>query len=278
MQKLFSTLVALGLLGLAGLMSAAPARAQAGETVSATVGGEAITMADVRAAQAMLPEQIRTAPLDQVYDIILGILIDSKLAARDAVRRGLDKDVDVTRQLARVREQILERAALTRRIDQQITDAMINERHQKIVALTQGQQEMRVSHILLKTREDAESVIAELKTGTDFAALAKTRSTGPSGPMGGDIGFIAPGDTVAPFETAAFALDTGAFTDAPVQTQFGWHVILAGEKRDKVPPALETVRDGIVGSLSREIGLAYIQSLREGVDIKRFGMDGKPQN
>lgn len=278
MQKtVLAVSVAVCVLMGVGLVFSTSARAES-DPVVARVGGEVITLGDVRAAKETFPDQVRAAPLEQVFDVILSILIDSKLAADDAEKRGLDKDVDIARQLSRVREQVLERAALSRHIDQAMTESLIRERHQEASAALKGQKELQVSHILLKTREDAEAVIAELKGGADFAELARTRSVGPSASDGGVIGYIGPGDTVAPFEAAAFALKSGTFSDAPVQTQFGWHVILAGEKRARTAPALEDVRDRIVASLSRELGLAYIQSLRKTAKIERFGMDGKPNN
>jgi peptidyl-prolyl cis-trans isomerase C len=81
-------------------------------------------------------------------------------------------------------------------------------------------------------------VIAELDKGADFAELAKSKSTGPSGPRGGDLGFFGKGRMVPAFEAAAFALDKGAYTKEPVQSQFGWHVIRKDDEREQAFPGI----------------------------------------
>ena len=86
----------------------------------------------------------------------------------------------------------------------------------------------------MQTQAEAQDLIAQLKEGADFQALAKEHSTGPSGPNGGDLGWFAPEQMVKPFADAVIALEDGAFSPDPVQTQFGWHVILREESRDAI--------------------------------------------
>ncbi len=84
--------------------------------------------------------------------------------------------------------------------------------------------EVRASHILVKTEEEAKSLYEEIKNGASFAELAEKKSLCPSGQNGGDLGFFGKGMMVKPFEEAAFALEVGELSQ-PVQTQFGWHLI-----------------------------------------------------
>ena len=106
-------------------------------------------------------------------------------------------------------------------------------------------------------------VFDQLNEGEDFEALAKEFSTGPSGPNGGDLGWFAPDQMVKPFADAVVALDDGAFTAAPVQTQFGWHVILREDSRENEPPTLESVRDAIKQRVEQEKFQDYMQELRD---------------
>jgi peptidyl-prolyl cis-trans isomerase C len=106
--------------------------------------------------------------------------------------------------------------------------------------------------------------------------LAKKRSTGPSAPGGGDLGFFSADQMVPEFADAAFALERGQFTETPVQTQFGWHVIKVEERRAAAPPTVEEVSESLRAELSREIGATYVQGLREEADIQRFKPDGSP--
>ncbi|MFH1285158.1 MAG: peptidylprolyl isomerase [Candidatus Micrarchaeota archaeon] len=90
--------------------------------------------------------------------------------------------------------------------------------------------EIRASHILVSTLEEANSVLAQLKSGADFAQLARKFSSCPSGKSGGDLGFFGKGQMVKEFENAAFALSLNGISQ-PVKTQFGFHIIKLTEKR-----------------------------------------------
>lgn len=121
----------------------------------------------------------------------------------------------------------------------------------------------KARHILVPTQAEAQDLIAQLGEGADFQALAKEHSTGPSGPNGGDLGWFAPEQMVKPFADAVVGLKDGQFSPEPVQTQFGWHVILREESRANEPPTLESVRDSIKQRVEQEKFQAYMQGLRD---------------
>ena len=121
----------------------------------------------------------------------------------------------------------------------------------------------KARHILVESQATAQELITQLADGADFQELAKEHSTGPSGPQGGDLGWFAPNQMVAPFADAVAALEDGAFTAEPVQTQFGWHVILREESRPNEPPTLESMRDQIKQRVEQVKFQDYIDSLRE---------------
>ena len=121
----------------------------------------------------------------------------------------------------------------------------------------------KARHILVESQSEAQDLITQLGEGADFQALAKEHSTGPSGPNGGDLGWFAPDQMVKPFADAVVALDDGAYSPAPVQTQFGWHVILREESRENEPPTLESVRDAIKQRVEQEKFQDYMQALRD---------------
>jgi len=122
--------------------------------------------------------------------------------------------------------------------------------------------EYKARHILVETQGEAQSLIVELDGGMDFAELAKEKSTGPSGPNGGDLGWFSPNQMVPPFSQAVSKLENGAFTTEPVQTQFGWHVILREDSRDTAPPTLESVRDMIKQRVEQDKLQKYLEDLR----------------
>jgi peptidyl-prolyl cis-trans isomerase C len=122
--------------------------------------------------------------------------------------------------------------------------------------------EYKARHILLETQGAAVEVIAQLEGGADFVELAKEKSTGPTGPSGGDLGWFPPDRMVGEFSQAVIALEDGAFTTAPVQTQFGWHVILREGSRESTPPPFDSVRDVLKQNVEGKKLQDYLKSLR----------------
>ena len=122
--------------------------------------------------------------------------------------------------------------------------------------------EFKARHILVESQGEAVDIIAQLEDGADFVELAKEKSTGPSGPSGGDLGWFPPDRMVTAFSEAVQSLEDGAYTKEPVQTQFGWHVILREDSRESVPPPFESVRDSLKQQVEGRKLQAYIDSLR----------------
>ena len=142
------------------------------------------------------------------------------------------------------------------------TDAEILEAYEAQLEQSSDLQ-YKARHILVPTQAEAQDLIDQLGEGADFQALAKEHSTGPSGPNGGDLGWFAPEQMVKPFADAVVGLEDGAFSPQPVQTQFGWHVILREDSRENEPPTLESVKDAIKQRVEQEKFQAYMQGLRD---------------
>ncbi len=143
----------------------------------------------------------------------------------------------------------------------QATDQEIFNAYEEQVAINPPR-EFKARHILVDTQGAAIALIEELKDGADFLALAKEKSTGPSGPSGGDLGWFTAAAMVKPFSDAVATMEDGAFTMAPVQTQFGWHVILREDSRESAAPPLESVRDVIKQRIEQQKFQDFIANLR----------------
>lgn len=143
----------------------------------------------------------------------------------------------------------------------QATDEELRALYDEQTANSPGE-EFKARHILVETQGEAIDIIAELEGGADFAELAKEKSTGPSGPSGGDLGWFPPDRMVAEFSQAVQQLGNGEYSKEPVQTQFGWHVILREESRDAVPPPFDSVRDALKQQVEAQKLQKYIDSLR----------------
>ena len=120
----------------------------------------------------------------------------------------------------------------------------------------------KARHILVETQSAAADLITQLDDGAEFAEVAKNHSIGPSGPSGGDLGWFAPNQMVQPFADAVAALEDGSYSSSPVQTDFGWHVILREDSRTNEPPTLDSVRDTIKQRVEQNNFQRYLERLR----------------
>jgi len=141
------------------------------------------------------------------------------------------------------------------------TEEEIFEEYTAQMALAPKSQ-FKASHILVETQESAVQLISQLDDGAEFAELARENSTGPTGPNGGDLGWFAPQQMVPEFSAAVEALEDGAYTAEPVQTQFGWHVILREDTRATEPPPIDSQRDVLKQRVELRKFQEHLASLR----------------
>ena len=211
-----------------------------------------------RPAEQATAEQ-REAILREITDIYLLTtqpVAEELLATSDKLKAQLELQKRATIAQA-VAEDFLEK--------NQATDEEILEQYESQIQLAPPLQ-FKARHILVETQEAATGLITQLDEGAEFAAAAQTHSTGPSGPSGGDLGWFSPEQMVKPFSDAVAALEDGAYTTEPVQTQFGWHVILREESRANEPPTLESVRPVIKQNIEQTKLQEYIEGLRSTED------------
>lgn len=246
------------------------------DPVVATVNGVKIRHSDVIDAKARLPEQYQALPLDALYPALVSSLIDTKLVATDGRKRQVHRDKAFRARLARIEEQLLERATLARTIEERVTDDAVKARYDQFAKDQSGKSEVHARHILVDSEDKAKAAIDELKKGADFVQLARAQSKDPAAAKGGDLGYFTEEQMVPEFSKAAFAIEKGAYSAAPVQTQFGWHVIKVEDKRPAQVPPLKEVDSELREQLSRDAGLKYIEGLRRDAKIERFNPDGTP--
>ncbi len=211
----------------------------------------------------------RGQAMDQEAQLgLLNELINTVMIAQAAEKEGLDKHPELVAAMDVARYRILAEAAVEQYLkDHPVTDKEVEAAYQARYAdakLT----EYKASHILLKTEDEAKAVIAELDKGADFAELAKSKSTGPSGPKGGDLGWFEGGQMVKPFADAVAGMSKGEHSKTPVQTQFGWHVIELEDTRAQTPPKLDEVRAELTQDLQRKLIADYIRDIRAKADVK----------
>jgi peptidyl-prolyl cis-trans isomerase C len=244
--------------------------------VVAKVNGTEITVGYVIQLVESLPEQYRQIPLQVIYPELVRQLVNQQLIADAARAENYLDDPEVQARLAFVEQRVLQDIYFTRALESGLTEERLRARYEEEYLNAPPTVEVHARHILIESKEEAEAIIVELSEGADFAELAKERSTGPSGPSGGDLGFFTKEQMVPEFAEAAFALEVGAHTTEPVQTTYGWHVILVEERRDQEPPSFEESVDQIRNEAAGEMVTEMVDNLREAAEIEEFDLEGAP--
>ncbi|MBL4874147.1 MAG: peptidylprolyl isomerase [Rhodobacteraceae bacterium] len=233
------------------------------ETVVAVVNGTEITMGHVILLRTQLPEQYLSTPDDILFEGIIQQLVDQTLLGAE-----IDDDTLELRLTLENESRALKAAiAIDAVIGQAFSDEDIAAAYNAAYGNLPVEPEFNASHILVETEEEADALITALNDGADFAELAKEKSTGPSGPNGGELGWFGLGMMAPPFEEAVVAMEVGDISGT-VQTQFGWHVLILNDKRDIPPPALESVIGEITQTLQQDAIEAKIDELRAGVSVE----------
>ncbi len=246
---------------------AVPAAAQEdADKVIATIGGKPVYQSELMIASG--DPQFERLPEDQKTAAALSALLDIKAMAQQAESAGLGKDQLFERRMGFLKDRTLHNDYFKAQVVDGMTDADVRARYDQEVAATPAEKEVKARHILVDSEEQAKAVITELDAGKDFVELAKEKSTGPSGPQGGDLGYFGRGRMVPEFEEAAFALEPGTYTKEPVKSQFGWHIIKVDDVRDMAPPPFEQVADQIRRVLLQERYLALVQEARNAAQVE----------
>lgn len=236
------------------------------DTVVATVNGTDITLGHMIVVRSSLPEQYQQLPDDVLFQGILDQLIQQSVLAElkgDPVSKRVELALENERRSLMAAEQI------DTVLGEAITEAAVLAAYDARYSSAEQETEFDASHILVESEEEAKSLVVALEGGADFAELAKEKSTGPSGPRGGALGWFGKGMMVPEFEQAVEGMEAGGIS-APVQTQFGWHVIKLNNVRPKDAPKLEDVRAELENEISQKAVEEHIDMLTNAAEIERM--------
>ena len=232
----------------------------------AVVNGTEIRISDVMEMIGRLPQNVQM----QAYSNMPAMIertIDLELILKASEQAGLREDAVVQEQIEAISRDVLRQTYLERLAETAVTEAELREAYDTYVQENPPEQ-VRARHILVESESEAQEIIGQLDGGADFAELAREKSTGPTGENGGDLGYFERGQMVAPFAEAAFGLEPGSYTETPVQTQFGWHVILVEDKRTGEPPSFEELQPQLRQELEQEAIQTHLTELRNSADIE----------
>lgn len=255
------------LLALAGSLAVATCNALAADPV-AKVNGVAIPQ-----SRLDLVVKVGTGQGQQdtpeARNRLRDALITREVIMQEAVKKGLDKSADVISQLDLHRQDVLVNAFVQDYLSHNpVSDEALKTEYEKAKTQT-GDKEYKARHILVKDETEAKQIIAQLKKGGNFEkiAAAKSDDSGSKG-RGGDLDWGPPNRYVPAFAEALKKLKKGQVTDAPVHTQFGWHVIRLDDERPYTPPTFEKVKPEIQQNLQRQALDKAIGELRAKAKIE----------
>jgi peptidyl-prolyl cis-trans isomerase C len=274
-RRIAAVLLALGL-------ATAPASAQGtadpkDDPVVADVNGEKILFSDLVSTYRALPARLQQVPFEQLYRPLLEHAIAIRLLGAEGRKAKLHESEPVKKRMRYIEGQYVYEAYVEKIVGERATDAKFKEAYEAFVKDYKGEEEVRASHILVKTEQEAKDIIAQLEKGADFAKLAKEKSIDPTKDRNsGDLGFFTKEQMVKEFAEAAFALKKGETAKAPVKTQFGWHVIRVTDRRAAAAPKFEEVKDQLRQKLAETIAQDEIAKLRGAAKIQRFDAKGQP--
>ena len=247
------------LLGTTALILALGAASLSAE-VLATVNGKQVTTEDanIYVAQTQPGARYETLSADQ-KKMITDRLIERVLFIEQAKKEEIEKSPEYVRALERDKEELMVRTWITEQFrNTVISDSEAKAYYDKHPDEFKIPAQVHARHILLKDEKGAQSVLAQLKglkgdaLKKRFIALAKEKSTGPTGPKGGDLGFFGPGQMVKPFNDAVFAMKKGEVSSKPVKTQFGYHVIYVEDLKPAKAIAYDEAKERIIGMLKQK--------------------------
>jgi peptidyl-prolyl cis-trans isomerase C len=254
-------------------------KVEKGNPVVAKVDGKEITRVDVFRYIKLMPANIQQLPAETVYPLALDQVINTRLVQNKAESAGLENDPEVKEQLDLAKQQLIRSVYVQRAVDKQISEGDMKKAYNEYVGKIPAVKEIKASHILVETEDKAKEIIAKLKDGGNFAALAKENSGDPGNKdKGGELGWFSAQDMVPEFSEAAFKLGKGKISETPVKTQFGWHVVKVEDSRDRPKPSYDELKPMIQVELRRQKLEGMLDNWKSAAKIEKYDINGKPVN
>lgn len=251
---------------IAGAVLSTPALADKGKAYL-TVNGQPISQS---VYNAFMNEQKAQGAADsaELQAMVKEELVRREILAQEAKKKGLDKNADIQGQMDLARQAILIRAYLSDYVKANpIGDDQLKANYEQFKS-NLGNTEYKPRHILVEKQEEAQAIIDKLGKGEKFSELAKDSKDPGSKSKGGELNWSIPGTFVKPFADAMVGLKKGEYTKSPVQTQFGYHVILLDDTRSLTPPTFEQVKPQLQQRAGQQQIEALVRQLREKASVK----------
>jgi peptidyl-prolyl cis-trans isomerase C len=255
--------------------SGGTAWAQDSDPVVARVNGVDIRQSDIAFAEEEIGGNMPSIPPEQKRDYLINYLVDVIVLSQAAEKQKLSERADVKHRLAFDHNRLLMESLLQDAGKAALSDEAEHKVYDEAIKQVKNEEEVHARHILVPTEDEAKAILAQLKGGADFAALAKEKSKDPGAAEGGDLGYFTKDQMVPEFAEVAFKLNKGQVSD-PVKTQFGWHIIKVEDKRTKPTPTFEQVKPQIENYIAHRAQAELVENLRKTATVERLDKPAAP--
>ena len=263
---------------IAFIASVAPAAFAQNDPVVAKVNGTEIRQSDLNAAEEDIGQNLPPMAPEAKRDYLITYVTDMVILAKAAEAKKIGDSADFKRKLDIARNKLLMEGLLTAEAKSAVTDEAMKKVYAEATKQMGEEKEVHARHILVEKEDEAKAILADLKKGGDFVAIAKEKSKDPgSKETGGDLGYFTKDQMVPEFADAAFKLDKGQLSD-PIKTQFGWHVLKVEDKRNRPVPEFEKVKDQVETFVVRRAQADLVTKLRAEAKVEKIPppADAKP--
>ncbi|MBQ7363288.1 MAG: peptidylprolyl isomerase [Clostridia bacterium] len=232
------------------------------EKILAKVGALTVTESEVNEFLAGLGPRGASYNTPEGRRVILEQLIGNKLLLQDARRNLLEGEAEFRAELARLKEKLLISYAANKVVSGvKVTEAEVKKYYDENQDKLTSDESVNASHILVATKEEADKILADIKSGAvSFEDAAREHSTCPSGKSGGNLGDFGRGQMVPEFDSAVFSMTEGEISNEPVKTQFGYHIIKLNAKNEPKPAEFDAVKGELTEMLLAERRQAAYES------------------
>jgi peptidyl-prolyl cis-trans isomerase C len=236
----------------------------------ATVDGSPISRVEYDVyLKSLLQGRPTTELTTEQRNQVLDEMVTMQVLATQAMKEGLDKDPDVAARISVLRMRVLADTESQNYLKgKEPTEAELKAEYDSAIA-AMDKTEYHARHILVATKELAEQITKKIKGGAKFEDVAKAESTDGSKTNGGDLGWFTLARMAKPFADAVKGLKKGEMTSAPVQTQFGWHVIRLEDTREVAPPPIDQVKQQVTNGVIQKKLQAYAEGLKKTVKVEK---------
>ncbi len=239
--------------------------------VAAKINGELVYINDLKQSYADHPQIKDRVSFEEFYAKTLDVFVNSKLVYQAAKAAKIEETPEYQRQLVTAKEDLARKLYLEKMVDEKVTDSEIKKLYDEYTSKFESQKEVKAKHILVDTEDKAKEVIAKLKKGGDFVKLAQEYSKDQV-----DLGYFTKEVMVPEFSDAAFAMNKGEYSKAPVKTEFGYHVILVEDVRASKPLSLKDVEPQLKNMVTQQVVAQIFEDLVKNAKVEKFTLEGEP--